>query len=407
MKAPKVAILGAGLLAGLSAAAETAPPTLERALLGGKPVLGLRARIEDVSEDAFALDATASTVRLRLTYESLPWKRWSVGTEVDYLAVLGGDSFNSTRNGRTTRPQIPDPEGLDLNQAFIKYSGTKEDLIIGRQRLAFDNQRFIGAVGWRQNEQTSDAFTVRSKRVPRLALAYSYADNVNRVFGPDAGTPPPDLRLRMHALNAAGELGKAGKLSGFHYTIDVRNSAALSQATSGLLWTGKAPIGKSGWSLPWSLSYAVQSDAGANPTDYSAHYTQVELGVMHDRGGLRLGHEVLSGDATRAERRFQTPLATLHIYQGWADKFLATPPQGVEDFYVAAQFKRKSLDLQLAWHDFRAEAVNRSYGSELDVSVGYKLAGKTDLLAKLASYDADGLGTDTTKFWLQVAREFK
>ena len=35
---------------------------------------------------------------------------------------------------------------------------------------------------------------------------------------------------------------------------------------------------------------------------------------------------------------FSTPLATLHIFQGWADVFLTTPTTGIEDFYVKAGY---------------------------------------------------------------------
>lgn len=404
-----VLLAAGGIAAGALQAAEAAPAaqTLDQALVSGKPVLALRGRIEDVSEDAFASDAVASTLRLRLGYESAPWKHWTAGAEIDHVAILGGDAFNSTRNGRSNRPLITDPDGTDLNQAFIRYAGATGEVVLGRQRLVLDNQRFIGGVAWRQNEQTFDAITLRSKRFKKLSLGYSYADNVNRIFGPDSGTPPSDLRSSLHAANAALDLGKGGKLSVFHYSMDFRNAAALSNASTGALWTGKLALAKSGWSMPWSVSYATQDDAGANPTDYTAHYSQIELGLARDRFGIRLGQELLSGDATRPERRFQTPLATLHIYQGWADKFLTTPPQGIEDRYVAANYKHQALEIQLAWHDFQAQAVSRSYGTEVDASVSYRLFGNTDLLAKIARYDADGLATDTTKLWLQLAREFR
>ena len=38
---------------------------------------------------------------------------------------------------------------------------------------------------------------------------------------------------------------------------------------------------------------------------------------------------------------FQTLLATLHKFQGWADKFLTTPPNGIRDLYGSAGYTLK------------------------------------------------------------------
>ena len=43
---------------------------------------------------------------------------------------------------------------------------------------------------------------------------------------------------------------------------------------------------------------------------------------------MKLGFERLEGNGTVA---LQTPLATLHAFNGWADKFLSTPANGLRD----------------------------------------------------------------------------
>ena len=92
----------------------------------------------------------------------------------------------------------------------------------------------------------------------------------------------------------------------------------------------------------------------------------------------------------------------MHAFQGWADKFLTTPPQGLRDTYVAANARTQGVEAQLAWHDFRADAVSRSYGTEWDASVGHKFNPHCELLLKGARYSSDGLAADTRKLWLQV-----
>jgi hypothetical protein len=99
----------------------------------------------------------------------------------------------------------------------------------------------------------------------------------------------------------------------------------------------------------------------------------------------------------------QTPLATLHPFNGWADKFNVTPPGGLEDRYLNAggKFGNAKLDWQLAWHDYAAD-VGGSYGSEWNASLGFPVHGKVTGMVKLADYQADGFARDTTKFWLQL-----
>jgi hypothetical protein len=390
---------------GAGATVHAADSDLATALTGGKLQLSLRARIEDVDDQALARNATATTFRARLGYETRAWNHFSALFEVDHLGVLGPETFNSTRNGRTDRPTIADPPATDLNQAALKVSLSRDELVIGRQRLNLDNQRFIGGSAWRQNEQTFDALTWRSRQIPSTLLTLSYIDNVNRVYGPDPGSPPPDLRSHSFLAHAALDLKSAGKLSLFGHWFDLYSAPANSHQNLGLLWTGSRALGNQ-WTLPWSASYVRQQDYAGNPVHYSARYYQLELGAARPSWGLRAGIEALGGDAALPERRFQTPLATLHAYQGWADKFLATPPQGVRDFYLAANARLNGVEAQLAWHDFRADAVSRSYGSEWDASVSRKFGAHCELLLKLARYDASGFAADTRKLWLQLLTSF-
>ncbi|MBP6626116.1 MAG: hypothetical protein KA187_01735, partial [Arenimonas sp.] len=105
---------------------------------------------------------------------------------------------------------------------------------------------------------------------------------------------------------------------------------------------------------------------------------------------------------------FQTPLATLHAFNGWADKFLVTPVNGLEDRYALATGKFGSGRLQdklawtVAWHDYRADRGGAAYGSEWNASLGFPLPGGLVGLVKLADYRSDGFARDTLKAWFQV-----
>jgi hypothetical protein len=228
---------------------------------------------------------------------------------------------------------------------------------------------------------------------------------VNRIFGPVTRTSPADLHGGVGTLNARVALGKAGQLSLFGYHMDFDNGAGLSNDSYGALWSGSPEIAK-GWQLPFAVSLASQREAGDNPTDYSAGYRQVELGIAHAPWSLKVGQEVLEGDATRPNRRFQTPLATLHAFQGNADLFLVTPPQGIDDRYVVAAATLGGFRFQLDWHDYEAEAIARPYGTEWNASVSRQFARRYDVLLKAADYRADGFAADVTKLWMMISANF-
>jgi len=371
----------------------------------GETQLQLRMRIETVDENVLPADATATTLRTRLTWTSPGWNSWRAVIEADDIRALDDDAYNSTINGMTSRPVVADPAGTELNRAALEWQQGDWNVVLGRQRIVLDDQRFIGNVGWRQNEQTFDAATLRWKASKRVDVDVGWIANVNRVFGPRSGAQAADWRSNSPIAHATARLDRFGQLTVFWYGLDFDNASESSNATAGLLWRGTAHF-DGGWKLPWLVSVANQSDYGDNPTDYSARYQHLEIGMAKGPLGFKLGREIMTGDATTPQQRFQTPLATLHAFQGWADKFLVAPPQGIEDRYAMLEANWRGFSAQLLRHDFRAEAVARRYGTEWDASVSRKVGKRWELLGKLADYEAVSFGSDTRKAWLQLTATF-
>ncbi|HTL49437.1 MAG TPA: alginate export family protein [Steroidobacteraceae bacterium] len=393
-------------LAALPASGEGAGDFLRE----GDASLDLRYRLEDVSQDGLAKDAQANTLRLRLGLKSGKVAGFSAHVEGDHVFAIGPDNYNDTRNGETAYPVVADPEGTDLNQAWLQYEGARGTLLrAGRQRIGLDDERFIGSVGWRQNEQTFDAFRFDTKALPRTTLTYAYVDRVQRVFGPDDGAPPEALLSDSHLLNVKLAPTTVGTLTFYGYFLDFANAPQLSSETLGLRDDGEHAVGEK-WKLGWTLEYAQQNDTGDNTADINASYSRLELRLQSGPATVTAGRELLGGERgefTAAENpAFQTPLATLHRWQGWADKFLTTPSAGIDDRYLGVGVKLAGWSGQVAWHDFGAQATGASYGTERDLSVGKKFADRYDLLVKYADYAADGFLTDTTKFWVQFAASF-
>jgi len=377
-----------------------------QALRDGSFSLAFRYRYELVEQDGIAADADASTIRTRLTYNSAPFQNFSLLLEMDDLRPVGIDKFNSTRNGNTSRPVVADPKGTELNQAGIRYTGFADtEIMFGRQRINHANQRFIGGVGWRQNEQTYDALEIKHSVSASFQARYTYVSNVNRIFGPSSGVPAGDLRGSSHFLDASYDLTSAATVTGYGYFLDFDNAAASSNRTFGVRLAGTLDLGER-VGLPYVVEYARQGDYGDNPIGYDADYYLLEAGLSRSSYQIRLGYEVLGAGNSNPGRAFITPLATLHAFQGWADKFLATPANGIEDIYVALTGRVGSVNISAVYHDLSADTGGGSYGDEFDLSAGWSFANNFSLLLKLASYSAGGFATDTDKFWVMLSGSF-
>jgi len=391
-------------------AAPAAGEGLETLVSDGKAALDLRYRYESVEQDDKPSTAGANTLRLRLNLATGVVNGFSAFTEFDHVQVIGGEHHDDTRNGLVNYPVVADPEGTDLNQAWLQYAGPKGTILrLGRQRIGFDGERFIGGVGWRQNEQTYDAFRIETRAVPGAALNYAYVDQVQRVFGPDSGTPSASLEGSSHLLNAKFTSLPVGAITVYGYHLDFDDAPQFSSDTYGARYDGTYALGDK-LNFGWALEYARQEDAGDNAAQVDAFYSLVELSFKTSAAGFTAGREVLSGEdgtfTPTTNPAFQTPLATLHKWQGWADKFLTTPSAGIEDLYLGFNVKFAGWNGQAVWHDFSAEATGLDYGTEIDLSVSRKFASRYEVLVKYADYSADDLFTDTAKFWLQLGAAF-
>lgn len=397
--AAAAAAIVAALAFGGKANADDTPAAAEAV----KPILDWRMRYEGVDDDAFSSRARAVTSRLRAGVETRPWHATSLLAEGVWVAAPVED-YDSTTNGRAAYPVVADPAGFAaLNRlALTNEALPRVTLTLGRQRINLDDTRFVGSVAWRQNEQTFDALRAEFAGAG-LSADVTYARRINRIFGPDspAGTWHGDVLL----ANVSHGFG-FGRLTAFDYRLDLDEAPAASTNTLGVRLVGKHALGRIAAS--YGLSYAEQTDAGANAADFAVHYGLLQGGLQIGKLGLVLGRETLSSDGTHA---FQTPLATLHAFQGWADKFLATPARGVADTYLklgrplahAAVFEAATLRGEL--HDFRADRGSAHYGTEVDVAL-VATRKRLSMTLKVADYSADALAADTRKLWLETDYRF-
>jgi hypothetical protein len=372
------------------------------------PIIDARLRWESVDQPA--TDADAVTMRLRAGVEVHRNSGLSVLIEGEAALALGRNynAFPFAIADRQRRPQfstVADPQNIDLKRLQIQYKTQASALTVGRQRINIDDQRWVGSVAWRQNEQTFDAVRGEQKIGP-VGIDAVYATGQRTIYGIDAG-PRQSYGGDFVMLNATVKLGPAN-LRGFAYLLDYDEAVvfANSSETYGAKATATLPLAPN-TNVNVMASYARQSDYGSNPANYSADYMAAEASIEHKSLNVLGGWEKLGSDtgaANGAGKAVQTPLATLHKFNGWADLFLTTPPGGLQDFYVGAAYKfvgTAGLNAAVTFHRFDSDAGSIHYGNEWDASIGIRF-GDGAILAKYADYHAEGFGLNTRKFWLQA-----
>jgi hypothetical protein len=413
-------LLGLILPFSITAAQEEGATDLASAITSGKLSIAGRYRFEHVADDDVpgdpadepTDDANASTLRLRLNYRTGQWNGWSAFAEFDHVFHVLIDDFNSgagTSPNRTEYSTVADPEGSDLNQMYLDYSANDDwKFRFGRQRILLDNQRFVGGVGWRQNEQTYDAFTLNTKAISKTALSYSYLNQVRRIFGQTV--PGGKAALDGHLLNARISVSDSFSVTPYYYLLDYKDAAFLANSTStfGIRLAGSIKVGDGKVTLLGE--FASQSDAGDNPNSYDADYLHLTaMFAMKNGLSLGLGYESLGADSD-AGTAFRTPLATLHAFNGWADQFLGTPTGGLEDTYFTVKYKAGKWNLTGVYHDFSAEASSSDYGDEFDISAGRSLGERYGVLFKGAFFSHDSSSPlnkfDTDKFWIMLTASY-
>jgi len=367
------------------------------------PILDMRFRVETADQDTFAEDATSVTVRTRAG-ANLEWKGFSFLAEAEGTFHID-DDFNDTiaSDGVEPFPVIADPESFELNRLQVGYKGKNLGVTIGRQRIIHEDARFVGNVGWRQNEQTYDAIRGQGKIGP-VELDNSYVISQRTIFGSESPNSSFDGDFVFNKI--ALPLDNV-RIVAFRYDLDYDDRIAFSSETYGGTVTATLPAG--GVKFGLKGSYATQSDTGGNTTDYSADYYLAEGSVTFAGFTLRGQREVLGSDD--GIQAFQTPLATAHKFNGYADLFLVTPATGLQDTNVRLSKKFKfdglpsGVNVQLTYHDFQSDFGDLDYGTEIDAVVSFKIK-DVAMLAKLGDYSSDGFGPDTTRFTIQAGISF-
>jgi hypothetical protein len=369
------------------------------------PTIDIRARYEFADVDGFD-PSHALTTRERLGLKTTEWNGFSALLEGEFSQAVIDDYNGGAPGADPYDPRnslIADPQTNELNQGYLQYSGYDTVGRVGRQRLIYDNAAFIGNVGWRQNEQTYDAISLSNQSLDGLTLNYAYVNQVNRIFGSEADGAPSlnpnvqDVGADLHLINLSYTGLSGVTLGGYAYLMDFDEIKGWNNDTFGL--SAKSDV--AGFTLYGELAW--QDDAGPRNND-EAWYAHATVTRAFGKQSLTAGVEFLDAG-------FQTPLATLHAFNGYADVFVpgrtAGTHGGLTDVYIAHT-------LPVCWgmkwinalHAFGDNALATDRGWEYDSVLSKKFDDHFTAIVKLAHFETEDKLPTTTRVSMEVNYTF-
>ncbi len=382
-----IAATAAGITLGVQAEPLSA---LSTAVTTGDINLNLRVRYEAVEQDNVLEDADALTIRTLLGYTSQKWNELTAFVEMENVSALM-DDYSSTPPP-TRYSLVPDPDKTETNQWGLRYTGIKNLVAtLGRTRLVLDNARWVGNVGWRQNEQTYDGAFLKFTPQKSLTAQYAYLSNINNIFF-------SNVDIDAHLINVQWTASPLLTLTAYGYLLDFETTTANhpDADTLGLRWTGGHEF-TNGIGLSYVAEFASQ-EAETPAGEFDADYSLLELAASFKGTKLALAQEVLGSD--QGQYAVMTPLATLHAFNGWSDQFLFTPVQGLVDNFVTLSGSLGKTKWLAVYHEYESDHSDLDYGTEWGVVVSRPLAGNLIGGIKYSAYEAEDRPVDTDKLWV-------
>jgi len=406
----------------------------------GKAMTSFRLRYENVQQDgngatnpvAPLLDANALTLRSLIGWQSSPFHNFSVAAQIINVSKLN-DHFNdgtsfSAINAASNQPdklgyaKVVDPDQTNINQAYVDWTGIKNTKFrLGRQQANLDNVRFIGDIGFRQVMQVFDGVSVTNKTIPDTSVYLAHFESLNQINTRYRTAGALDIANAKYSISATESVSGYGYFSkfddlGFSKVWFGADGANQSNKTIGARLDGIHPFNPNLRAL-YTAEYAKQTDYSGGDARINAHYYKIGGGVGIDAFNLRLDQENLSSN--NGVYAFQTPFGTNHLFQGWVDKFLATPKDGIKDTFVTATYRLDDFLFFADYHLINSDrdfvkstgGTGNKYGKEWNAAVTYNV--NSNVVTKLEygkftesdQYAAARI-RDTEKLWLTALYTF-
>ena len=433
------------------AANVVAPATLMEAITMGKPMSSFRLRYENVNQQGNAPilsptrpleDANALTLRSLIGWQTAVFNNFSFTAQLINVSKLDSDFNDSTPttlplNSASNQPnrlayaKVVDPDYTGINQLYVDWTGIKNTkLRLGRQQVNLDNVRFVGDIGFRQVMQVFDGISIMNKSIPNTEVYLSHFEAVQQVNTALRTNGALDIAHVKYSITPTESLLGYGYFSSFSdlgfgtaWSLPTSNTNQSNQII-GLRLDGAHPL-NSDLRVLYTAEFAHQGNYQGSDSRIDANYYKVGGGIGVNNFSIRADQGLLgSNNGTYA---FQTPFGTNHLFQGWVDKFLTTPKEGLRDSFVTAAYKYSNFVFSGEYHQFNSDndfnkvggGMGNKYGTEVDAAVTYnysknistkieygKFTEGDQYQATSASSQTSVRIRDTNKFWLTAMYTF-
>lgn len=387
----------------LSSSLSVQAESFDEVVKGSKIDLNFRFRTESSDVDNSKDAALANTLKSRLTFKSGEYAGVSVLIEGDNTFHIT-DDFNDKENGNDEYNVVLDQETTQFNQAYVQYNGFNSTVKVGNQRILLDNQRHVGGVGFRQDEATFDAVSVKNNSIDGATIFAAFANNRN--FITNANTEEA-----ISLLNVRYKVSDDLTATAYYYGIDDVYNAGTGAIDTGvdLDTFGVRAAGKAS-GFGYEAEIATQNKTTATGGDFTSLYYHIAGSKKIADVKATVGLETFGSDSGKAA--FGTPLGTNHKFYGWSDTFLTgAGGNGIQDIYASAVTKVSGVKLVGQLHNFTSVEGSDPLGNELGFVVAKKFKNYGASL-KVAQYLASDHAEnnlqefDTTKIWLTGTAKF-
>ncbi len=299
-------------------------------------------------------------------------------------------------------PQLnaADANGLGLHQAWAELQlDPNYSLKLGRQEVAYDDQRIFGSVGWAQQARSHDLALLKYKKESfKFDLGLAFNQSKENLTGTNLTTPKTYKALQYAWLHKKWN-NFSGSLLFLNNGLQSLNGLKYSQTIGTHLKTKKQNL-----SFAANLYYQFGSDVANN--DLSAYLIGLETNYRtSDKTTFGLGFEMQSGNdynAAAGKNKAFTPFyGTNHKFNGFMDYFYVgnhVNNVGLVDLYAKANFKLNAKSSFTAFvHSFSAAAninstVSKNLGIEIDMVYAYKFTKEIGIKAGYSQmFASDGM----------------
>lgn len=258
---------------------------------------------------------------------------------------------------------------------------------LGRQEIAYDDQRIFGSVAWAQQARSHDAFLFKyapnanNRLDVGLALNSDSQSNIDNLYSNAAGYKTFQYAWYHGNFSNFG-LSVLLLNTGIEY-LDITEQTVDYMQTIGSRLTYKFD--------DFNLDGAAYLQTGKTlDNNVSASYFTGNLAYkISSNISLGLGYEYLSGkdqnDVTSDVNSFMPLFGTNHKFNGWMDYFYVGNhggSVGLNDISFTLSYQKDKFSAKLIPHIFSSAAniyngptkMDNNLGTEIDLTFGYKLS---------------------------------